>query len=38
MIKIWFRAIQKGLKTISDVPERIRADVQALLDIKEVEE
>jgi len=35
MIKIWFRAIQKGLKTISDVPTKIREEVQALLDIKE---
>lgn len=32
MVKVWFRLIQKGLKTIEDVPEKLRADVQALLE------
>lgn len=32
MVKIWYRLITKGLKTIADVPEKIRADVQALLE------
>lgn len=32
MIKIWYRLITKGLKNIEDVPEKIRADVQALLE------
>lgn len=32
MVKVWFRLIQKGLKTIEDVPEKYKADVQALLE------
>ena len=32
MAKIYYSLIKKGLKTIEDVPEKIRADVQALLD------
>ena len=32
MAKIYADLIRKGLKTIDDVPERIRADVQAILD------
>lgn len=32
MIKIYADLIRKGLKTIEDVPERIRAAVQELLD------
>lgn len=32
MVKVWFRLIQKGLKTIQDVPEKYKADVQALLE------
>lgn len=32
MAKIYYNLIKKGLKTIDDVPETIRADVQALLD------
>ena len=32
MAKIYYSLIKKGLKTIEDVPKRIRADVQALLD------
>lgn len=32
MAKIYADLIRKGLKTIEDVPEKIRADVQALLD------
>jgi hypothetical protein len=32
MAKIYYNLIKKGLKTIDNVPETIRADVQALLD------
>ena len=32
MVAIYYRLIQKGLKTIDDVPEKYRAAVQALLD------
>lgn len=32
MVKIYAELIRKGLKTIDDVPERLRAAVQALLD------
>lgn len=32
MAKIYATLIQRGLKTIDDVPEVIRADVQAILD------
>lgn len=32
MAKIYYNLIKKGLKTIEDVPETIKADVQALLD------
>jgi len=32
MAKIYADLIRKGLKTIADVPERIMAEVQALLD------
>lgn len=32
MAKIYFNLIKKGIKTIEDVPEIIREDVQALLD------
>ena len=32
MAKIYADLIRKGLKTIDDVPEKIRADVQAILD------
>jgi len=32
MAKIYADLIKKGLKTIDDVPERIRSEVQALLD------
>ena len=35
MAKIYYNLIKKGLKTIDDVPERIRAEVQALLDAEE---
>lgn len=37
MIKVYVRLIQKSLKSISDVPEKLRKDVQALLDTKESE-
>ncbi len=33
MAKIYADLIRKGLKTIDDAPERIRAEVQALLDV-----
>ncbi|WP_370150177.1 CD1375 family protein [Exiguobacterium profundum] len=32
MAKIYATLIRRGLKTIDDVPEVIRADVQAILD------
>lgn len=35
MVKVYVRLIQKGLKSISDVSEKIRADVQALLESEE---
>ena len=35
MAKIYYNLIKKGLRAIDDVPERIRAEVQALLDSEE---
>ena len=35
MAKIYYNLIKKGLRTIDDVPERIRAEVQALLDAED---
>lgn len=35
MAKIWFRAVQKGLKNIEDVPKKYIEDVQALLESEE---
>lgn len=32
MAKIYYNLIKKGLKTIDEVPENIREDVQTLLD------
>lgn len=32
MAKIWFRLIQKGVKTIEEVPEKYKEEVQALLE------
>ena len=32
MAKVYAVLIRKGLKTIDDVPEKIRAEVQAILD------
>lgn len=32
MAKIWYNLIKKGLKTIDDVPERWREEVQKMLD------
>lgn len=32
MAKIYADLIRKGLKTIDDVPEKLKADVQAILD------
>ena len=32
MAKIYAELIRKGLKTIDEVPEKIRAEVQAVLD------
>lgn len=37
MAKIYYSLIEKGLKTIDDVPEKLRKEVQALLDTKEQE-
>lgn len=31
MAKIYYRLIQKGLKTIDDVPEKYRKEVQQLM-------
>lgn len=31
MAKVYYNLILKGLKTIDDVPARLRAEVQALL-------
>lgn len=31
MVKIYVSLIKKGLKTIDEVPEKIRADVEAML-------
>ena len=31
MVKIYYNLIKKGIKTIDDVPESIRAEVQKLL-------
>ncbi len=31
MAKIWFRLINKGLKTIEDVPTKYKKEVEALL-------
>lgn len=35
MIKIYVDLIKRGLKTLSDVPEKWRAEVQAALNAKE---
>ncbi len=35
MATIYYRLIQKGLKTIEDVPEKYKADVQALIESEE---
>lgn len=32
MIQVYVSLIQKGLKTIDDVPEKFREEVQAILD------
>lgn len=32
MAKMYYNLIKKGLKTIDDVPERWRAEVEALLE------
>ncbi|MDD3347324.1 CD1375 family protein [Oscillibacter sp.] len=32
MTKIYADLIRKGLKTINDVPEKLKAEVQAILD------
>lgn len=31
MVKVYASLIKKGLKTIDDVPEQIRAEVEAIL-------
>lgn len=33
MAKIYADLIRKGLKTIDDVPDRLKEEVQALLDV-----
>lgn len=38
MAKLYFDLIQKGLKTIDDVPKRWREAVQALLDAESTNE
>ena len=35
MAKNYYNLIKKGLKTIDDVPEKIKKDVQALLESEE---
>lgn len=35
MVKIYVNLIRKGRKTINDVPDELRAEVQALLDSEE---
>lgn len=35
MVKIYAELIRKGLKTLEDVPEKIRADVKTLLENEE---
>ena len=35
MVKIYVSLIRKGRKTIDVVPEKIRAEVQAILDVEE---
>lgn len=37
MAKIYAILIRKGLKTIEDVPEKIRAEVQVILDSDNVD-
>lgn len=37
MAKIYAELIRKGLKTIDDVPERLREEVRQLLEQSEVE-
>lgn len=32
MAKVYYNLVKKGLKTIEQVPARLRAEVQALLD------
>ena len=31
MAQVYYRLIKKGLKTLNDVPEKLREDVEALL-------
>ena len=38
MVKIYVALIRKGIKTIDDVPEKIREEVRLLLESEEVEE
>ncbi len=35
MVKIYAELIKKGLKTLEDVPEKIRAEVKTLLENEE---
>lgn len=38
MVKIYLSLIRKGLKTLEEVPERIRAEVEKLLEADGVRE
>lgn len=38
MAKVYADLINKGLKTLEDVPEKIRAEVQAILDGNKITE
>lgn len=38
MVKVYVTLIQKGLRTIDQVPERIRSDVRAILEAGTIKE
>jgi len=35
MAKVYYSLIKKGLKTVEDVPDRIRKDVENLLNVED---
>lgn len=35
MAKFWFKMVKSGVKTIEDVPEKWRAEVEAMLEENE---